>query len=143
MLRRMLFLACCALALPATAFEEPARGTQLRRDLMDAMRPIAEWNLGAQVEFVVQELRVSGDVAFAMLAAQRPGGGLIDIRTTPMVTRDELEPEYIDGPSLQALLKRSGRMWVAVNHATGPTDAWWYWKEYCPIWHAVLPEVCQ
>ena len=70
-----------ALALPgaAQAWEEPARGTELRADLMDALRPMAEWDLGAPVEFVVLDLRVAGDVAFASVMAQRPGGAPIVI----------------------------------------------------------------
>ena len=58
-------LAAIALAiapLSANAWEEPARGTALRGNLMDAVRPHAEWVLGAPVIFVVNDLRVSGDV---------------------------------------------------------------------------------
>ncbi|MFT5006729.1 MAG: hypothetical protein ACI8YI_002357 [Paracoccaceae bacterium] len=50
------------LLLPATVwaadelgddYVEPARGSETRRALMDAIRPHAEWNLAAPVEFVV------------------------------------------------------------------------------------------
>jgi hypothetical protein len=134
---------CLLLGLaPAHAWTEPARGSATRADLMDAIRPIAEWNLGAPVEFVVDDLRVAGDVAFASLWAQRPGGGAIDMQRAPMVQRGDYDPETIDGPTMQALLQRSGRMWVAVTYAIGPTDVWWAWDGFCPIWAAVLPEVC-
>lgn len=139
--------ALCLLALAATpagaqGFSEPPRGSQLRTDLMDAIRPVAEWHLGAPVEFVVWDLRVAADVAFASLWAQRPGGGEIDMWTTPMARRGEHDAGVGDGPTMQALLRKSGNMWVPVHYAIGPTDAWYAWDEYCPIWGAVLPESC-
>ncbi len=36
---------------------EPARGSQLRLDFLDTVRVIAEYELGAPVEFVVIELQ--------------------------------------------------------------------------------------
>ena len=141
---RALLFALLLAAGPATAqgYSEPARGTQLRADLLDAIRPIAEWNMGAPVEFKVYELRVAGDVAFASLWAQRPGGGAIDLATAPMTRRGDYDPSVGDGPTMQALLQRSGRMWVAVNYAIGPTDVWWAWDEYCPTWAPVIPDTC-
>ena len=40
------------------AWEEPSRGTADRSELMDAIRPHIEWELGAPVEFVIDQLRV-------------------------------------------------------------------------------------
>lgn len=127
----------------ASAYDTPAKGTGLRADLMDALRPIAEWQLGAPFEFVVTELRVSGDAAFASVTAQRPGGGRIDMATTPMARRNGYDPQTDSGPMVQALLRRSGPGWVPVEYAISPTDVWWAWDEYCPLWAAVLPEVCR
>ena len=45
------------------AWEEPARGTSDRSELMDAIRPHIEWSLGAPIEFVISQLRVSEEVA--------------------------------------------------------------------------------
>ena len=139
---RRLILALLLVASPAFAWTEPPRGTQLRADLIDAIRPHIEWALGAPVEFVVWDLRVAGDVAFASLWAQRPGGGAIDLATTPAARRDEIDPYVGDGPTVQALLQRSGRTWVAVHYAISPTDVWWAWDEYCPLWAPVIPETC-
>lgn len=139
---RALTLALSMAALPALAYQTPQRGSGLRAELMDAVRPIAEWQLDPPVEFLVHDLRVAGGVAFASLTAQRPGGGEIDMRRTPMVRRGEYDPEIGDGPTMQALLQRSGPGWVVVTYAIGPTDVWYAWDEYCPIWHAVLPEFC-
>ena len=134
-----LALFLCLAASAASAWTEPPRGSALRADLMDAARPLAEQVLGAPVEFVVQDLRVEGDVAFASLVAQRPGGGAIDLRATPGYRRGEIDPEFMDGSTLQVLYQRSGRQWVAVEHAIGATDVWYADPVFCPIWAPVLP----
>jgi hypothetical protein len=133
-----------ALALPgaAQAWEEPARGTPLRAALMDALRPVAEWSLGAPVEFVVSDLRVEDDVAFASVTAQRPGGAAIRIENTPGYRRGEIDPTMMDGTTMQALLQRSGRAWVPVHSAIGATDVWYATQDFCPVWGPVLPEIC-
>lgn len=126
----------------ADAWSAPARGTAERGAMMDAMRPLAEWNLGAPVEFVVHDLRVDGRAGFASVTPQRPGGKAIDIRQTPMVRRDGMEPDYIEGVNLQALLMKEGQTWVAVHWAIGATDVWWADRRFCGQWGRVIPEVC-
>jgi hypothetical protein len=126
----------------AQEYFEPARGTPERVDLLDAIRPLAEWALAPPIEFVVTELRVSGDVAFVNVTAQRPGGAEIDLATSPLVLRDGETPELVDGPHLQALLRKSGRMWVSVQDSIGATDVWYSAGEFCAIWQSVLPEYC-
>lgn len=133
------------LAIATTAqaqYTEPQRGTQLRKDLMSAIRPIMEWHLGPPVQFVIHDLRVAGDVAFASVHAQRPGGGKIDLYKTPGYRRGQVDPEHFDDTSFQALYQKSGTQWVPVQHVIGATDVWWAWDEFCPIWRAVIPEVC-
>lgn len=130
------------LALPAAAlaWTEPPRGSALRADLMDAARPLAAWMLDPPVEFVVNDLRVEGDVAFASLVAQRPGGVPIDIYATSGFRRGEIVPEIMDGSTLQVLYQRSGTQWVAVHYAIGATDVWYADPAFCPVWAPVLPE---
>lgn len=137
-------LASLLLLLPqiALAWETPARGSADRRGMMDAMRPIAEWNLGAPVEFVVHELRLDGRVGFASVTPQRPGGGYIDPASTPMVLRDGADLSHLDGISMQALLQRQDRTWVVVHSAIGATDVWWADPRLCAQWAGVIPEVC-
>lgn len=134
-------VAALSAPLPALAWETPARGTPLRSDLMDAVRPHAEWILGPDVVFVVDDLRVSGKVAFASLGPVRPGGREI--------TRDEIprregwdNPFDWDGVQMQVLYQLSGETWVAVHHVMGATDVWWSHPDFCPIWHPVIPEFC-
>jgi len=136
-------LAMAALAPSATAtakdYLEPATGSELRADLMDTLRPHIEWKLGSPVEFVVWDLRVAGDVAFGQVLVQRPGGAAIDIESTPMVTRDGADPEFIDGTRTEAFYRRAGRQWVAVHHVIGATDVWYMDPMLCVDWSAVMP----
>ncbi|MEZ5911786.1 MAG: hypothetical protein R3D84_05770 [Paracoccaceae bacterium] len=85
-LRTLILALTAALTLAGAAaaqYYEPARGTAERAALMDTLRPLAIGYLGAPVEFVVQDPRVSGDLAMAFVMAQRPGGGQIDMAATP------------------------------------------------------------
>jgi hypothetical protein len=126
----------------ADPWQEPARGSQLRSDLMDALRPHAEWALGAPVEFVIHELRWQGDKAFGMLTAQRPGGGPIDMLNSPMVTRGEFDPELIDTPHIEAFWVKSGTTWVTLHWAVGATDLWYQYEPICEIFAPLIPEAC-
>ncbi|SEN25036.1 hypothetical protein SAMN04488103_10426 [Gemmobacter aquatilis] len=140
--RALILIALMLVPQIAEAFSEPAKGSAERRALMDALRPLAEAKLGAPVEFVVQELRVEGRAAYAMVAPQRPGGGQIDLYATPMVQREGMDPAYMDGANMQALLLKEGNTWVAVDWRIGATDAWWADPANCRNWGAVLPELC-
>ena len=123
-------------------YSEPARGSELRATLMDALRPRIEWDLGAPVEFVVWDLRVAGDIAFFSGMAQRPGGGEIVMAATPGALRGELDPEVGDGATVQALYRLSGQTWVAVHIGISATDAWYSWEPICAEYRAVIPEAC-
>lgn len=124
-------------------WQVPERGSALRRDLMDALRPVVEWELGAPVEFYVQDIRVKGNRAFASLGAQRPGGGEIDLAHTPMAERGDFDVELADvGAGVQAFWLKSGNMWVAVQWAVAATDVWYQWEPICKIWGDLVPEAC-
>jgi len=140
LLAGMLVLA--ASAASAEAWQVPPRGSELRADLLDALRPMVEWQLGAPVEFVVTDMRVQGPHAFAMLVAQRPGGGAIDMAHTPMALRDGYDPEISSGAQVEALWVKSGRQWVAVHHAVGATDVWYSWEPICAEFRDIIPEAC-
>ena len=127
----------------AQGWHEPARGTAERKALMDALRPHAEWVLGAPVEFVIYDLRVRGNLGFASVWPQRPGGGEIDLWATPGAYRQEIYPDDMDGAGIEALYVKSGNTWVAVHWAIGAGDVWWAWEPICAVWRAVVPEACQ
>lgn len=143
--RLVLIAALCAPAYSATAqsYSEPARGSETRQDILDAIRPQAAWSFAPPIEFVVGEIRVAGNVAFATVRAQRPGGAPIDIFTTPDALRGQLDPYAGNGPTMEVLLQKSGRVWVGVHYGINSSEGWWYDPIYCPIWSAVLPEVCR
>ena len=72
---------------------------------MDAMRPVIEAKLDSLVEFVVHDLRVLGNWAFAQVIPKRPGGGPIDLQRTML--RDLAE--HLDGVRIEAILQRRNR----------------------------------
>ena len=123
----------------AQSWHEPARGSADRAAIMDAMRPVAASYLGAPVEFVVEDLRVAGDIAFASLDAQRPGGGRIDMASTPLAQQGHYSAP-IDRPHVSALLRRRGSGWEVTEHMFSPTEPPFYGPDYCRSWAAVLPE---
>lgn len=120
--------------------ETPERGTDLRRSILDAVRPGAEDIYGAPVEFVVDDMRVAGDLAFVSLRAQRPGGQPIDIRTTPGFRANRLWPAPGTPEEVQAVLSRSGDRWTLTSLVTQPTEAWWL--SDCATWGVLFPETC-
>lgn len=126
----------------AQTYSEPARGSETRRDILDAIRPQAQWSFAPPIEFVVGEIRVAGDVGFATVRAQRPGGTEIDIFTTPDALRGQLDPQAGNGATMEVLLQKSGRVWVGVHYGINSSEGWWYDPVYCPIWSTVLPDIC-
>jgi hypothetical protein len=121
---------------------EPKRGTDTRLALMDAIRPHVEWQLGKPIQFVVDDLRVSGDVAFAALSPQRPGGGKIDLFQTPAFKRGLIQPDFMDGTAVGVLYRKLRKTWVAVHHSIGATDVWYSDYVFCLEYGAVIPEWC-
>ncbi len=118
---------------------EPPRGSELRAELLDTVRPLVEYDLGAPVEFMVWEMSVDGDLAFARMRAQRPGGGVIDMETTPMVARRHVPMDLIDGPRLEVFFARTEGHWYVYEYVIGSTDAWW-WGFQCETFGTLLIE---
>lgn len=107
---------------------QPARGTPLRAELMDAARPTFEAEIGGKIEFVVRRLNVWGDWAFGDVTAQRPGGRPIDWRRTRFA--EDFKEGMFDPAGSFFLLRKTGRQWVVVEYAIGPTDvAWDGWRQ--------------
>lgn len=134
-------LACLLLAAApagAQSWYEPARGSAERGAIMDAVRPVAGGYLGAPVEFVVEDLRVAGDRAYADLNAHRPGGVAIDMAATPRAQTGYYSPP-IDRPNIHALLLRQGGGWGVAEHAFSPTEPPFYGEPWCGDWRPVLP----
>lgn len=111
-----------ALAL-ASNFAVPPPGSELRKELLGALRPPVEKRLGPNVEFKVTLVRVQRDWAFVIADPQRKGGKPIDGR--------RIFGEHfgnMDGLRVEGVLRNRRGRWVVVDHAIGATDVW-----YCDV----------
>ena len=107
----------------AAGFTEPPAGSDLRKAVLNGLRPAVEKQLGRGVEFKVTLIRVQQDWAFLVADPQRKGGKPIDGWS--------IFGEHfgnMDGLRVEGVLRRQGRRWVLVDHAIGATDVW-----YCDV----------
>lgn len=132
-----------AMLLPSATYAwfEPERGTDLRSDLMNAIRPQAEAELGAPVQFVVDSLRVKDNVAFAALEPQRPGGVRIQWEETQMAARGE-DPMGYNGSTIHVIYALADTSWEVIAWTIGAGEVWWSDPQICATHSAVTPEVC-
>ncbi|MEM1342693.1 MAG: hypothetical protein AAGF68_10240 [Pseudomonadota bacterium] len=129
-------------SIGVTEPQTPPPGTALRAALLDAVRPLAAYDLGAPIEFRVIELRVEGDRAFGRMTAQRPGGAAIDPAETPMHLRDGVSLDLFDGPRLEVFFHEQDGAWRVVEYVIGATDAWWYGYD-CDNYGVFFPRFCE
>jgi hypothetical protein len=124
-----LSLAAAVVPLASAAQIEPPRGSALRRELLDAVRPYAAEFVGPPVEFVVDTLLVSDGVALAELEIQRPGG-------------EKIPPwSPIDYAYIAALLRRDTRGWSVVHYVVSPNEP--YFCEFAGTeFRPVVPRRC-
>ena len=109
----------------------PGRGDPDRKAILDAVRTVAESDLGKPVEFVVGDITIGNDEhgtpwAFVTVNAQRPGGGAIDPYRTPFAARNGDEAvEMFDCCHVEAVLKQERGTWLVVESGVGATDLWY------------------
>jgi hypothetical protein len=115
-----LFLAVAAASSPALAEGDVTIADRARKELLDALRPAVEQDLGQPVRFVVRKLRVEGGWAFAYVRPQTPDGRPIDFTKTRHAER--VEAGVFDGDDLFALLQRKAGRWTVREFVIGPTD---------------------
>jgi hypothetical protein len=106
------------------ATAQPGPGSAQRAAIMDALRPAIERKLAGPVEFVVRRAAVQDGWALVIADPQRPGGG----RINPKRHFPNEVIEFMDGLTVNAILRFSGGGWTLVDHAIGPTDVW-----YCGV----------
>ena len=106
------------------ATAQPAPCSVQRAAIMDALRPAIERKLAGPVEFVVQRAAVRDGWALIIADPQRPGGGKIN----PRRHFPNEVIEFMNGLTINAILRFSGGGWTLVDHAIGPTDVW-----YCGV----------
>ncbi|HZP20823.1 MAG TPA: hypothetical protein VFB16_11530 [Bauldia sp.] len=115
----------------------PPKGSPERAAILDAVRPMAEAELGAPVEFVVREMRVIGEWAFVILEPQRPGGGKIEYAYTRY---QEAVDEGIFGGEVIALLRETPKGWLTYEYELGSTDVPWVdWPNFYPVPPEIFP----
>ncbi|MGD9740235.1 MAG: hypothetical protein AB7O56_02340 [Bauldia sp.] len=124
------------IASPALAqVEAPAQGTPLRAEILDALRGHAVSELGAPIEFVVNDIRVLGEWAYVDATPQRPGGGEIFYVYTRY--QGAQDAGAFDDNAV-ALLRQTPAGWLVYEYSFGATDvAWLPWM----TWYPVPPEV--
>lgn len=124
--------AAAAPAAPAqggvSATTQPAPGSAQRAAIMDALRPAIERKLAGPVEFIIQRIAVRDGWALVIADPQRPGGGKIN----PRRHFPNEVVEFMDGLTVNAILRFSGGGWTLVDHAIGPTDVWYCGMEGPP-----------
>ncbi len=128
---RPLALAFAFLSLAAGAAEAQIvaaeRGSALRSEILDAIRPTFAAESNGAVEFVVRRVNVFGDWAYGEVVLQRPGGGTIDWSKT--VYADDFAQGMFDPAQSIFLLHYTPTGWEVSEFATGPTDiAWDSWR---------------
>ena len=141
-MRLALALGLTLAATPALSqWSEPPRGSDLRSAILGAIRTVAVVDLNPPLEFIVDELRHDGDIAFGALQPQRPGGGFITWDSTAIAERGEPE-EWYDDTTVHAFLERVDGEWMVVDHSIGATDVWWFQSPLCDRFARIIPEYC-
>ncbi len=124
MIFQKLALAFCFLFIlggnaSAQSAHTPVAGSAERKAIMDMLRVPCEQDLGREVIFKVQHLRVAGEWAFARVVPIQPNGKEIDYSRTKY--REELAEGAFDAEA-EALLRREGGRWKLLEWRFGATD---------------------
>jgi hypothetical protein len=124
------FVTLVLLGLGSAAAQQivsPERGTPLRVEVLNALRPTVDRETGGAVIFAVHTLNVMGAWAYVDAEPLRPDGKPIDWRRTKF--REDFEHGAFSGLVL-ALLRRDSGSWEVDQYVMGPTDvAWLEWAE--------------
>ena len=111
----------------AQAIVSPPKGTPLRAEVLNALRPAVEKETGGKVIFVVHTLNVMGEWAYVDADPRRPNSSKIDWRQTKF--REAYDADAFSGLVL-ALLRKQDDNWKVAEIAIGPTDvAWIEWQK--------------
>ncbi len=126
--------------LPSVALaqaETPPPGSPLRREVLDALRPMVTAEIGAPVEFVVETLKVLGEWAFVQVRPQRPGGAPVGYAYSRY--QGAVDNGVFDNQAT-ALLRQTPDGWLVYEYNLGATDAvWMNWPALYPVPTEVFP----
>lgn len=98
-----------------TSLLDTSKGSALRTELLDAIRPFAEQEFGGSVVFAVEEIRSDGEFAFVNFRPVRSNGTSIS-----MLVAGGVGDAYG-----VALLSREVGGWKVDQFRTGTSDVWW------------------
>jgi hypothetical protein len=122
-----------AAVLEAADYTTPKSGSELRKEILEAVRAPAEKYFGEHVLFTVEELRVADGFAFLHGRATQPNGKPIDYAQAPQYKADpqarkDLKRTGVLYGGVTALLKMKNKRWIVleVTYDTGDVD----WLEY-------------
>ena len=124
---RSFMIAIAALSWLGGAYAQdiasPSKGSALRSDILNALRPAIAREIGGNVSFVVHTLRVMDHWAYVSADPVRPDGRPIDWRTTKF--RLDVEADMFSGLVLALLRRSDSGQWTVADYALGPTDVAW------------------
>ena len=98
----------------------PPPGSTLRGQILGALRPKIEKQLGPNVEFKVALIRVENDWAVVEADPRRKGGKPIE---GCCIFGDRYE--NMDSLRVAAVLRKKSGHWVLIDHRIGATDVWY------------------
>lgn len=124
----------------SSGYIQPERGSPLRRDILDAVRPSVVGEFGNPVEFVVDEMRVEGSIAYVELWAQRPGGVPIEPASTPRFQSGRWDDLGNDLRWVSGFLRNTNGRWEGYDIVFGASEAWWVGD--CTGLGVLMPETC-
>ncbi|MBK9214942.1 MAG: hypothetical protein IPM59_04985 [Chloracidobacterium sp.] len=107
----------------------PARGSAVRKAILDALRVPVERELNQKIIFATEYFNVSGKWAFVGGDPQSPAGGRPNYRHTPY--QEAINADMFDN-NFFAVLKKTGTRWTVVHYAIGCTDVCYvdWWRRY-------------
>jgi hypothetical protein len=117
--------------------ETPPQGSPVRAAILEAIRGVAVAELGGPIEFVVNDIRVLGEWAYADVHPQRPGGG--EIFYTYTRYQAAWDAGALDQTAV-VLLRETPAGWLVFEYSFGATDVQWVnWVGMYPVPIEVFP----
>lgn len=113
----IIILAALVSGAAAQEMRSPGTGSAERKEILNVVRVPTERDLKQKVSFVVDQLNIKGQWAFASGQLQTPSGERVKLNGTAY----EGEEDFFDN-NFFALLKKTRGKWRVVEHALGCTD---------------------
>lgn len=119
----LVILASTAVLAQSPKVIKPDMKNPLRKEILNALRPKIEKDLGQKVIFKVDTIRVYDGWAFVAVHPLQPNSKPIDFKKTKY--KENLEAGMFDGDSTYAILRLANKKWTVKDFVIGPTDVYW------------------